>query len=147
VLSKAYNLRGNSLSVVIGGGRAINGELPITQEIVLGGIQTFPGLRPGELRGEDYWFAGTSYLWRLVDIQPIFDQAIYAGVRLQAAQMNGRFDSENDDPLFGISGSLSGRTPVGAFILSLGYVDDGSLRLQFTVGRPVPEGSLLDAVR
>jgi hypothetical protein len=40
--------------------------------------------------------------------------------------------------------SLSGRTPIGSFLLSLGYVDDGSLRLQFTLGRPVPEGSMLD---
>ena len=37
-----------------------------------------------------------------------------------------------------------GRTPVGPFLLSLGFVDNGSWQLQFTRGRPVAEGSLLD---
>jgi hypothetical protein len=42
---------------------------------------------------------------------------------------------------------LSGRTPLGPILLSLGYVDNGSWQLQFTVGRPVAEGSLLDAIQ
>jgi hypothetical protein len=41
---------------------------------------------------------------------------------------------------------LNGRTPLGPFILSLGYVDNDSWELQFTLGRPIPEGSALDAI-
>jgi hypothetical protein len=35
---------------------------------------------------------------------------------------------------------------VGPFILSLGYVQSDIWELQFTIGRPVPEGSALDAI-
>jgi hypothetical protein len=52
----------------------------------------------------------------------------------------------DDGVLYGIAGSLNGRTPVGPFILSLGYVDNESWELQFTLGRPIPEGSALDAI-
>ena len=48
------------LSLIVGGAES-RGELPVSQEIELGGIRTFPGLRPGELRGDEYWFAGTAY--------------------------------------------------------------------------------------
>ena len=48
--------------------------------------------------------------------------------------------------LYGIAGSLNGRTLLGPFILSLGYVDNGSWELQFTLGRPIPEGSVLDNI-
>jgi UDP-N-acetylglucosamine acyltransferase len=40
--------------------------------------------------------------------------------------------------------SVGGLTPIGPFILSLGYVDIGSWELQFTLGRPLSEGSMLD---
>ena len=74
-------------------------------------------------------------------------QALYAGVRLQAGRMTGHQDLlMNGDTLYEISGSLNGRTPVGPFILSLGYVSDGSLELQFTLGRPIPEGTILDNI-
>jgi len=51
---------------------------------------------------------------------------------------------DRSDTLVGLAGSLSGRTAVGPFILSLGFVDNGSWLAQFTLGRPVSEGSLLD---
>ena len=51
------------------------------------------------------------------------------------------------DVLHGISGWLGGRTPLGPILLSLGYVDNGSWQLQFSIGRPVAEGSLLDAIQ
>ena len=114
------------------------------QDIQLGGIRTFPGLRPGELRGERYWFAGTSYQWRLFDTKSLFGNALYAGIRLQAGRMAQRIDVDRSDTLVGLAGSLSGRTAVGPFILSLGFVDNGSWLAQFTLGRPVSEGSLLD---
>jgi NTE family protein len=120
--------------------------LPPTQEFQLGGIRTFPGLQRGELRGDSYWSAGSLYNWKLADIQPLFGQAMYAGLRLQAGRMGGRID-QIDDTLYGVAGLLSGRTPVGPFLLSLGYVDNDSWQLQFALGRPVGEGSILDETR
>ena len=142
---RAFSVRGgDSLALLAGGGYAPSGELPSTDLFKLGGIRTFPGLRPGELRGTSYWTAGTRYGWRLADIQPLFGQALYAGVRVQAAQMRGRVDGLPADTLYGIAGTLGGRTPAGPFLFSIGWVNDGSWQLQFSIGRPVSEGSLFD---
>jgi hypothetical protein len=99
------------------------------------------------LRGNSYWLAGTTYSWRLLDLQPLFGQALYAGIRFQAGEMSERFDGLPDEVLYGLAGSVGGRTPVGPFLLSLGFVDNGSWQLQFTLGRPVAEGSLVDEVQ
>jgi hypothetical protein len=61
--------------------------------------------------------------------------------------MRKRFDGLEPEVLYGLSGSLGGRTPVGPFMFSLGYVDGGEWQLQFTLGRPVAEGSLFDEVQ
>jgi NTE family protein len=144
VLSQSFAFRGNSLSVIAGGGRKLSGSIPPGETIQLGGIRTFPGLRPGQLRGPSYWYVGTTYLWRLFDLQPLFGQTLYAGLRLQAGEMHDRFDGIDDGTLYGLSGSISGRTPIGPFSLSLGFVNNGNALLQFSIGRPVAEGSILD---
>jgi NTE family protein len=146
--AQAFGVRGdNSLTVAVGGGDVLSGELPVTELFTLGGVRTFPGLRPGELRGSSYWSVGARYAWQLVDISPLSGQALYAGVRFQAAEMRKRFDGLEPEVLYGLSGSVSGRTPVGPFMFSLGYVDGGEWQVQFTLGRPVPEGSLFDEVQ
>ncbi len=146
VFTKSFPWRGDSLSLIGGAGSELSGHLPPSRNFRLGGIRSFPGLLFGELRGTSYWFAGTSYLWKLADIQPLMGQAIYAGLRLQAGDMRGRIDGVREDTLYGISGSLNGRTLIGPFVLSLGYVSNGRWELQFSLGRPLPEGSALDKV-
>jgi NTE family protein len=146
VLTKSYPWRGDSLSLILGGGQELSGDLPPARDFRLGGTRSFPGLRFDELRGTTYWFAGTSYLWKLADIQPLFGQALYAGLRLQAGRMTGRELLQSPETRYGIAASLNGSTPVGPFIFSVGYVDNNTWELQFTVGRPVPEGSALDAI-
>ncbi|MEO8445250.1 MAG: BamA/TamA family outer membrane protein, partial [Gammaproteobacteria bacterium] len=147
VLTKSFPWRGDALSLIVGGGAELSGSLPVNEAFQLGGIRTFPGLQRGELRGDSYWFAGSSYNWKLADIQSLFGQALYAGLRLQGGRMGGRVDAVRDGALYGVSTSLSGRTPVGPFLLSLGYVDNGSWQLQLAIGRPIAEGSLLDEIR
>ncbi len=147
VLTQSFPWRGDSLSFILGAGAELDGDLPPTQEFRLGGIRTFPGLQRGELRGDSYWFAGTSYLWKLADLQTLFGQALYAGLRLQAGRIGERLDDTDDGTLYGIAGSLGGRTPIGPFLLSLGYVDNSSWQLQFGLGRPIAEGSILDEIR
>lgn len=146
VFTKSFPWRGDSLSLIVGAGGRLNGILPPVRDFRLGGIRSFPGLKMDELRGEKYWFAGTTYLWKLVDIQPLMGQALYAGLRLQAGRMGDRRDHVNEGALYGISGSLSGRTIIGPFTLSLGYVSNNSWELQFSLGRPLPEGSALDQI-
>jgi NTE family protein len=146
VIEHAFDFRGNSLRVIGGGGNKLEGDVPVNQTIELGGIRTFPGLFPGELRGSEYWFVGTTYAWRVLEVQPLFGQALYAGLRLQAGEVRDRFDEIDEGTLYGISGAIGGRTPIGPFLLSLGYVDNGSMRLQLSIGLPVAEGSILDEV-
>jgi outer membrane protein assembly factor BamA len=149
VFTKSFPWRGDSLSLILGGGKELGGDLPPARDFRLGGIRSFPGLRFDELRGTSYWFAGTSYLWKLADIQPLLGQALYAGLRLSAGRMTGRtVELLTPGTVYGIAGSLNGRTPLGPFILSLGYLDGDSStwELQFTLGRPIPEGSALDAI-
>ena len=146
VLTRSYPWRGDSLSLIVGGGKQLAGELPVTRDFRLGGIRSFPGLRFDELRGTSYWIAGSSYLWKLADIQPLMSRALYAGLRLQAGRMGGSIDPAARGTLYGISGSINGRTPVGPFILSVGYVTNDSWEVQFTLGRPIPEGSALDEI-
>ena len=146
VFTKAFPWRGDSLNLIVGAGGTLNGELPPVHDFRLGGIRSFPGLKLDELRGDSYWFAGSSYLWKLTDIQPLLGQALYAGLKLQAGQMKGGRGLIEEDVLYGISGSINGRTPVGPFILSLGYVTNDSWELQFSLGRPLPEGSALDKI-
>jgi NTE family protein len=147
VFTKSFPFRGDALSLIFGGGDTLDGTLSPPQEFQLGGIRTFPGLQRGELRGDSYWFAGSSYYFKLADLQSLFNQALYAGLRLQGGRMGNRIDDVSDGALFGVSGSLGGRTPVGPFILSLGWVDNGSIQLQLAIGRPITEGSILDEVR
>ena len=120
--------------------------MPLTRQFQLGGIRTFPGLRPGELRGERYWYAGASYARRLASIQPLFGQSLYGGLRLTAGEMQNQLDGSDEGTVYGLSGSLLGRTPIGAFLMSITYLDNEQLSLQFSLGRPLDEGSLLDAI-
>jgi NTE family protein len=146
--SQAFSVRGgNSLSISIGGADTLSGALPVTELFTLGGIRTFPGLRPGEFRGSSYWAVGARYSWRLTDNSTLSGQTLYAGLRADVAEMRKRFDGVEPDVLYGMSGSVGGRTPIGPFLFSLGYVDGGEWRAQFTLGRPVAEGSLFDEVQ
>ena len=146
--AQAFGVRGdNSLTIAVGGADTLTGALPVTELFTLGGIRTFPGLRPGELRGSSYWSMSARYAWQLVEISPLSGQALYAGVRAQVGEMRKRFDGVEPEILYGLSGSIGGRTPVGPFLFSLGYVDGGEWQVQFTLGRPVAEGSLFDEVQ
>ena len=146
--AQAFGVRGdNSLTIAVGAADTLSGELPSTELFTLGGIRTFPGLRPGELRGSSYWTLGARYAWQLVDISPLSGQALYAGVRAQVGEMRKRFDGLEPEVLYGLSGNIGGRTPVGPFLFSVGYVDGGEWQVQFTLGRPIGEGSLFDEVQ
>ncbi len=144
VATRTWQFRGNTLNLLMGGGAEITGKLPPTRDFRLGGIRSFPGLQPGELRGGSYWLASGNYRWKIADILPLFGQSLYAGMRLQMAQMGDRRDDINDGTLYGVAGSLNARTPVGALRLSLGWVSNDSVQLQFSLGRPIAEGSLVD---
>ena len=146
VVTRAFPLRGDSLNLVAAAGAELSGNLPATRDFLIGGLRSFPGLRLNELRGSKYWVTSAQYRWKLADLQVLFDQALYAGARVQAGRVGDRRDEIQEGTLLGVSGSLSGRTIIGAFTLSLGYVNNDSWALQFAIGAPVPEGAVLDQI-
>jgi NTE family protein len=146
VITHNIPLRGNSLNLVAAGGKELAGNLPATRDFMLGGIRSFPGLYINELRGTSYWVAGAGYRQKVGEIFSLFNQSLYAGMRIQAGRMGGSRSGVSKGTLHGLSGGISGRTPIGAFNVSLGYVDNDSWALQFSIGAPVPEGTVLDKI-
>ena len=138
--------RGDTVNVFSAGGIDVSGELPSYRRYSIGGIRSFPGMQLHQLRGDSYWLAGGNYNWRIADIQALFDQTLYAGLRLTTGEVNGRTDSTTDGLITGLALTLSGRTPVGPFVVSLGGTDNGFWALQLAFGRPIREGSILDEI-
>ena len=146
VITRSFRLRGDTLNLVAAGGAELSGNLPVTRDFLLGGIRSFPGLNLNELRGSSYWVASGNYRFKLKDIVPLLKQTMYAGLRLQAGRVGQRRDGVQDGTLYGVSGSVSGRTIVGPFLISLGYVSNDSWALHLALGRPLPEGTVLDEI-
>jgi NTE family protein len=138
--------RGDTVNVFTAGGIDVDGDIPGYRRYRIGGIRSFPGMQLHQLRGDAYWLAGGNYNWRIKDIQELFDQALYAGVRLTTGEVDGRTDSADDGIISGLALTLSGRTPVGPFALSLGGTDNGFWALQLAFGRPIREGSIFDEI-
>ncbi len=146
VILKALPFRGDSLYLLAAGGTEIGGNLPVYRHFRLGGQRSFPGLERQQLRGTGYWTASVRYNRKLADIQSLFGQALYAGLRLTAGEMRHRSDGIDEGVIHGLALDFSGRTPLGSFSVSLGGTDSGFWRLQFTLGRPIEESTILDDV-
>ena len=111
---------------------------------MIGGPGSFPGFEIGEIRADKYWSASGSYLWQIKEIMAIRGQALYAGVRLQAAQFLDRIDLVDDELVFGSAVYLTGRTPVGPLTLGLGTTSTDAWSLWIAVGRPIGHGTILE---
>jgi NTE family protein len=146
LLLKVLPFRGDALYVFAAGGAEFGGETPPYALFSIGGINSFPGLARQQLRGSSYWISGASYNRKLGDIQTLFGQAVYGGLRLTAGDVGDRIDQVDDGTILGAALSLGGRTPIGPFLLSLGTTNNGFWELQFAFGRPIREGSILDAI-
>jgi NTE family protein len=144
VVSRSTPWRGGTLLLAAGGGRTVDGDLPRHRDFQVGGIRSFAAFAPGELRGEGYWSVSTGYGKRLVEFSPLFRQVLFGGVGLEAVRMTDRLDGVNDGIILGASLSLGARTPAGPFLLTVGVADNDSVTLHFALGRPIPEGTLLD---
>jgi hypothetical protein len=95
------------------------------------------------VRARDYWTVQGNVLWRIADILPILNQALYGGLGLEAGHVRDRIDSVADGDLYGISGYIGGRTPVGTITIGVGKAT-GAWAGWVTIGTPVGSGSILD---
>jgi len=117
--------------------------MPADRAFSLGGPQSFPGYAQGEVRARGYWTVGTNALWRVQDILRLANQALYASVGVQAAGVYDRVDPVSNGKLFGVSGFIGGRTPLGVVTIGAGKAT-GAWAVWLTLGVPVGSGSILD---
>ncbi len=130
--------------LTMAGGSNLGSKLPEDRTFMIGGPGSFPGYEIGEVRADQYWSASGSYLWQVKEILAIRGQALYAGLRLQAAEFYDRLDLVDDDVVFGGSVYLTGRTPVGPLTLGLGTTSTDTWSVWIAVGRPIGHGTILE---
>ncbi|HSC27471.1 MAG TPA: BamA/TamA family outer membrane protein, partial [Vicinamibacterales bacterium] len=129
----------------LAGGSDLGTELPPDRLFSLGGPRVLPAFQHDELRVSDYWVAESSFLRRLKVLSPIKNQAIYAGLGLQAVGINDRLDiaGDDDEVIYGGYLFLAGPTALGTFTLGLGLIEgDGNIWL--SIGKPITSGTILD---
>jgi len=132
-----------TLWLTAAGGTDLGSTLPADRAFSLGGPQSFPGYSPGEVRARAYWTVQGNVLWRVADILPIANQALYGGLGVEAGHVHDRVDPVADGDLYGISGYLGGRTPIGTLTIGVGKAT-GAWAGWVTLGTPVGSGSILD---
>jgi NTE family protein len=134
----------NLMWISLAGGADLDDNLPGDRAFSLGGPRTLPAYQHDELRVREYWLAQASFLWRLKDLAPVKNQAIYGGFGLQAAGLYDRVDFQvEDDEVYGASAYLAGSTPIGTFTLGLGATSS-EWSIWISLGRPIGKGSILD---
>ena len=132
-----------TLSLTAAGGTDLGSTLPADRAFSLGGPQSFPGYSPGQVRAGEYWTAQGNVLWRIADILPIANQALYGGFGVEGGHVHDRVDPVPDGYLYGVSGYIGGRTPLGTVTLGVGKAT-GAWATWITLGTPVGSGSILD---
>jgi len=130
----------------LAGGTHLDSDLPFDRYYSLGGPRVMQAFQHDELRVAEYWVAESSFLRRLKTLSPIKNQAIYAGLGLQAAGLYDRIDVEGRDDREEIYGGylfLAGPTALGTFTLGVGFTDsEANVWLQ--IGKTISSGTILD---
>lgn len=140
----AVPFRRDVLWVTLAGGSALSGDLPPDRTFALGGPGSFPGLEVGELRVRSYWTVGTNYLWKVKEVLPVRNLALYLGAGITAGAIYDRVDEGETGEIYGGSVFLTGRTLVGPLTVGVGATSTNSWSLWVSVGRPVGHGTILE---
>ncbi len=130
----------------LAGGTDLDSDLPADRFFSMGGSRVLPGYQHDELRVSDYWVAESSFLRRLKTLSPIKNQAIYAGLGLQAAGLYDRLDvvgADDEEVIYGGYLFLAGPTALGTFTLGVGFAE-GDANVWLSVGKPITSGTILD---
>jgi hypothetical protein len=125
------------------GGTDAGSDLPPDRAFSLGGAQSFAGYAPGEVRARRYATVEGDMLWRVADLLPIANQTLYGGIGVQSARVEQRLDEVPDGWLYGVSGYLGGRTPIGTVTIGVGKAT-GDWAAWITFGTPIGTGSILN---
>jgi NTE family protein len=140
---QALRIGNGSLWLTAAGGSDLGSMLPADRAFSLGGPQSFAGYSPGEVRARGYWTLDGEFFWRIADVLPIVNQALYGGFGLQGARVYDRLDLVPNGTLYGVSGYVGGRTPIGTLTLGVGKTT-GDWAAWLTLGTPIGTGSILN---
>jgi NTE family protein len=129
----------------LAGGTDLDSDIPADRRFSLGGPRVLPALQHDELRVSEYWVAESSFLRQLKVLSAVKNQAIYAGLGLQAVGVYDRLDVPGDDEqvIYGGYVFLAGPTALGTFTLGAGYAD-GHGNVWLSIGKPMTSGTILD---
>jgi NTE family protein len=134
----------NAMWISLAGGTSFgDDELPGDRAFSLGGPRTMPAYQFDELRVNEYWLADVNVQWRIANLLAVREQAIYAGIGLQAAGLYERVDLVPDGEIYSVSLSVGGPTPIGTLTLGVAGSED-SWGFWLALGRPVGTGSILN---
>jgi NTE family protein len=131
----AITVRRNLVSVVLRGGTALGSELPAYDQFTLGGLESFGGLGPGQLRGPYMAAARLSYLYRVADFSPTNGKGIYAGLMVDAGNAwRTSHDVSAHDLRCGGTAVLALDTVIGPIFVGFGIADGGLMQAYLSLG-------------
>jgi NTE family protein len=133
--SIAVPLRGDVLLVRLAGGHDLGSELPLDRAFAIGGPDNFAGLPLNALRTPRYWAASTTYLRRVRDLWPAFDQALYIGTRLQGGWFADDFGLLTDEHVYALSLFATRKTFLGPVTLGVAAITDEGWGMWLAFGR------------
>jgi len=118
-------------------GGTLGGDLPYYDEFAVGGLFNLPGYATDQLRAGQIAYGGLGYYYRLSSLQPPIGRGVYAGVSLEAADLQDSFrDLTPSGTRYGGSVFLGADTWLGPFYLGLGVNGDGGTAAYLQLGKP-----------
>lgn len=132
----SYATRGRHTAFLgLEGGTALDSELPIYDQFVLGGLFSFSGYRPQELRGQHVAIARQGYLYRAFDLPPSLGVAMYVGGWLEVGNVwQRRQDVDATDLTYSLTLAAALDTRLGPMYFGYGYAERGTGYFQLLVG-------------
>jgi NTE family protein len=118
-----------------------DGDVPLYDQVPLGGFLNLSGLPRGTLFGENSALAELVYYRKVADVNPGIGRAIYAGASIEAGEIWGdtRGFHLNDIVMAG-SVFLGADTFIGPLYLGIGLAEGGDAAIYLQLGPPFRQG-------
>jgi NTE family protein len=118
-----------------------DGDIPIYDQVPLGGFLNLSGLSRGVLFGENAALAELVYYRKLVELTPGFGRGIYGGFSIEAGEVwSDRREFAIDDAIVAGSVFLGADTLLGPLYLGVGVAEGGDTAVYLQLGPPFRQG-------
>jgi NTE family protein len=126
----------NTTFLTVAGGSSLGTDLPFEEQFMLGGPQSFSGLRQGQARGEVFGVARLGYYRPIVEGIVIIGTTFYFGGTVEGGNIWASHDEASLDNLRYAGSLFLGATSIiGPIHIGYGRTDDGNDTFFLTVGR------------